>query len=250
MTGGCSITKSYVYMKINSVRWKPPSSNFSKADRFVTGSWDNECNSVCLWRCGSEEEPKLLQELPHAGDVTDITYISRNTLAVASSNGSVSIYEHGDQPDNELTLSQCWQGCHQFPSGSAAPCTSLASEGGLVASVGEDARLLLLSPGQQLPHRVIDSGSDSSEYAVAFVKSNQVLTGSMQGQLRLWDIRSSGNTPVATMVTTEQEWVRQVSNHPSQQHVVAAAGEAGTLTLWDMRNTEQPFSCIAAHSAP
>ena len=47
-----------------------------------------------------------------------------------------------------------------------------------------------------------------------------------------------------------QDWVSQLSSHPSQQHVVAAAGEAGTLTLWDMRSTAAPFSCIAAHTAP
>ena len=42
MTGGCSITKKYVYKKLNVVRWKPPASNFTKPEIFITGSWDDE----------------------------------------------------------------------------------------------------------------------------------------------------------------------------------------------------------------
>ncbi|XP_018010573.1 nucleoporin Nup43 [Hyalella azteca] len=250
MPNSSSITKSYVYSKINSVRWKPSASTFSKPEIFISGSWDNEDNKVCVWRCASEGDPQLLQEISHAGDVSDITYISRDTAAVASSNGSVSLYKHADDTNKNLSLSQCFKHAHHFQSGSQAPCTSVASDGCLIATVGEDARLLLLSPGQHEPHRIIDSGSDSSEYAVTFIKTNEVLTGSLQGHLRLWDIRKAGNIPTVTMITTDQEWIRDVSCHPSQQHVVAAAGEAGALTLWDMRNTTQPFTSISAHSAP
>ena len=36
---------------------------------------------MSLWQCGPTGEPTLLQELPHAGDVTDIT-VSTSTKLV------------------------------------------------------------------------------------------------------------------------------------------------------------------------
>lgn len=41
-----------------------------------------------------------------------------------------------------------------------------------------------------------------------------------------------------------------LAGHPTQQHLVAAGGEDGTLAIWDMRNMSHPFSIIAAHSGP
>uniref|UniRef100_A0A6A7FT18 Nucleoporin Nup43-like n=2 Tax=Hirondellea gigas TaxID=1518452 RepID=A0A6A7FT18_9CRUS len=180
----------------------------------------------------------------------DMTYLSRDVLGVSSSTGSVTVYQHSNDDKATLSSLASWDRCHALASGDAASCTGLSSNGSMLASVGEDARLLLLNPGETAPHRVIESGGDSSEYAVVFVKTSEVLTGNMQGHLRLWDTRTSGNSPVTTMISNLQEWVRQVSCHPSQQHVVAAAGEGGTLTLWDMRSPQQPFTCISAHTAP
>lgn len=44
--------------------------------------------------------------------------------------------------------------------------------------------------------------------------------------------------------------VCNLAGHPTQQHLVAAGGEDGTLALWDMRNTAHPFTIIAAHNGP
>jgi len=48
------------------------------------------------------------------------------------------------------------------------------------------------------------SGTDSSDYAVCFTKASQILTGNMQGQLRMWDIRHKENSPVSTIISNDQ----------------------------------------------
>ena len=42
MSDPYSISKKYVFRKLSTVRWKPALSNFSKAETFVSGSWDDQ----------------------------------------------------------------------------------------------------------------------------------------------------------------------------------------------------------------
>ena len=50
MTVDTIITKKYVSKKIKTLRWKPPATNFDKANIFVTGSWDDEVRKMQLFK--------------------------------------------------------------------------------------------------------------------------------------------------------------------------------------------------------
>lgn len=94
-----------------------------------------------------------------------------------------------------------------------------------------------------------DGESECSNNTVIFVKASEVLTGNMQGHLKLWDLRAQ-NALKTTMLSPDHVSVKYLSRHPTQQHVIAVAGEDGTLAIWDLRTVSQPLVLISAHTGP
>ncbi|XP_050734390.1 nucleoporin Nup43-like [Eriocheir sinensis] len=245
MAGGS--VRRYVGQKVNVVRWKPPQTHFGETDTFVAGTWDDVENSVGVWHIpDSEDDPTPVSNLPHQGDVTDIQYVTRDSFMVGSSLGAVSLYRH--TTEGQLEVASSWDRVHFFTTGRAR-CTSLACSGDQIASVGEDGKLVILNPNQRKPVRVLEGVGGCSLYAVLFVRTHEVLMSSMQGHLKLWDLRAS-QPAKGLLFSPDQVAVCHLAGHPTQQHLVAAGGEDGTLALWDMRNTGHPFTIIAAHSGP
>ncbi|KAG0716159.1 Nucleoporin Nup43 [Chionoecetes opilio] len=204
-------------------------------------------NSVGVWRIPeSEDDPVPVFHLPHQGDVSDIQYVTRDSFIVGSGLGSVRLCRH--TAEDALETVHCWDKVHSFTTG-PAPCTSLACSGEQIASVGEDGKLIILHPNQKKPTRVLEGVGGCSLYAVMFVRTHEVLTSSMQGHLKLWDLRASSPAK-GLLFSPDQVAVCYLAGHPTQQHLVAAGGEDGTLALWDMRNTAHPFTIIAAHTGP
>lgn len=242
-----TIVKRYVGQKVNVVRWKPPVTHYGDTNTFVAGSWDDVENSVGVWRIPeSEDDPVPVSSLPHQGDVTDIQYVTRDSFMVGSSTGAVRLCRHN--AEDKVEAVSCWDKVHSFITG-PAPCTSLACSGEQIASVGEDGKLVILNPNQKKPVRVLEGVGGCSLYAVMFVRTHEVLTSSMQGHLKLWDLRAPQQAK-GLLFNPDQVAVCNLAGHPTQQHLVAAGGEDGTLALWDMRNTGHPFTIIAAHNGP
>ncbi|XP_071552971.1 nucleoporin Nup43 [Panulirus ornatus] len=247
MAGG-RVSKKYVSRKIKSLRWKPPLSDYGRTDTFVTGSWGDPNNVVALWHVPeSEEDPSVMHQLPHRGSVNDIQYVTRDTFAAAGNTGGVKLYQHSATGCLEEIMS--WDKIHSFVGDASAPCTALATSGDHIASVGEDGKLVIINSSQERDFRNLESVGGCSVYAVVFTRASEVVTGNMQGHLKLWDLRAS--QPVkATLLSPDQIAVCHLAGHPTQQHIVAAGGEDGALSIWDMRNTSQPFTIISAHSGP
>ncbi|KTG03346.1 hypothetical protein cypCar_00014519 [Cyprinus carpio] len=199
-------TAKYISQKISRTRWRPvPAGLLQQPEVFAAGSWDNEAGdefSVSIWSLGDDdsdtdgefdEEPRLLCDSEHDGDVTDlqlslqhikmklplylksknISYFtkisklqqSRNKthlqspfldgdrLVSASSSGAVAILKL--QPDCQaLSLAHVWERAHRY-SCDNAPCTAVVCRSPELVSVGEDGRVILYKADQTEVVRVI-----------------------------------------------------------------------------------------------
>lgn len=68
---------------------------------------------------------------------------------------------------------------------------------------------------------------------VIFLKHNEILTGNLRGQMKIWDLRSENNYPSSTfMLKGDQITVTSLAFHPTQRHMVVAGDEEGMRTLF------------------
>lgn len=88
---------TFVSQKISKVRWIPE--DYVETKCFVTGSWDDDVNSIKVWNFESPHEdeeveyPRALSEYQVEGDVTQIQFTEKNKIAVSTSNGDVKLLE-------------------------------------------------------------------------------------------------------------------------------------------------------------
>lgn len=65
---------TFVSEKISKIRWRPD--QFENSQSFVTGSWDNDENTIKLWKLVTTDEddiyPYELNSYRTNGDVTEI----------------------------------------------------------------------------------------------------------------------------------------------------------------------------------
>ncbi|PSN43436.1 Nucleoporin Nup43 [Blattella germanica] len=243
---------TFVSEKINKVRWKPE--YLIESESFVTGSWDNETNQLVYWLYTTQEEddpdmyPCQAASLPHEGDVTELKFINDNAFVAASSLGFVKLYKLDvNAPSIRETMS--WDNAHFFEFGAVSSCTGLACFEEDIATVGEDGRLILLTARRKQPVTRIERADSCSLRCVCFLKHNEVLTGNLRGQMKVWDVKSSVDKPVSNfMLSGEQVGASCVTHHPTQRHLVLAGGEDGSLTVWDLRHNTFPVTLLSAHS--
>ncbi|KAJ9595957.1 hypothetical protein L9F63_012850 [Diploptera punctata] len=242
---------TFVCEKINKVRWKPE--DLIDSESFITGSWDNETNNLVYWHYSCSEDdpdfyPKKATSLPFEGDVTELKFINKNVFAAASSCGSAKLYKV-DSSTTTMKETVCWDNIHYFECGEKCPCTGLACFEEDIATVGEDGRLVLLTARQKRPLRCIEEADSCSLRTVCFLKHNELLTGNLRGQMKVWDLKSSSDKPQSTfMLSGEQVGASCVTHHPTQRHMVLAGGEDGSLTVWDLRHNTFPVTLLSAHS--
>lgn len=65
---------TFISEKINKIRWRP--NPFNDSNSFITGSWDNDKNSIRLWDFQSGDDdsdiyPYTICSYPFEGDVTE-----------------------------------------------------------------------------------------------------------------------------------------------------------------------------------
>uniref|UniRef100_A0A7N4NMN1 Nucleoporin 43 n=1 Tax=Sarcophilus harrisii TaxID=9305 RepID=A0A7N4NMN1_SARHA len=233
------IFAKFVSQKISKTRWRPvPPGSLQPAETFVTGSWDNEENSVSLWCIGDfgnlssdggfEGDHQLLCDIKHHGDVMDL---------------------------QTLSVSQEWVGAHYHigpgsPSYRSAPCTGIVCNSPEIVTVGEDGRINLFRVDYKEAVRTIDNADSSTLHAVTFLRTPEILTVNSIGQLKIWDFRQQGNEPSQILsLTGDRVPLHCVDRHPNQQHVVATGGQDGMLSIWDVRQGSMPVSLLKAHEA-
>ncbi|XP_016305334.1 nucleoporin Nup43-like [Sinocyclocheilus anshuiensis] len=201
----------YISQKISKTRWRPVSPGLlQQPEVFATGSWDNENNSVSVWSVGErgvcntdgelDEEPQLLCDSQHAGDVLDLQFLDQDRLVSASSSGAVTIFKL--QPDCQaLSLAHVWERAHGY-SCDNAPCTAVVCRSPELVSVGEDGRVILYKADQTEVVRVIENADSSTIHAVTFLRTTEVLTVNSIGQLKIWDFRQQSDSPAQILSLT------------------------------------------------
>ncbi|XP_022108974.1 nucleoporin Nup43-like [Acanthaster planci] len=272
------VSVKFVSQKVNKVRWQPGDlQGLQPSYTFVTGSWDNDENRICLWRLpglkkqsekfsdfdgypsqaanseidgdGIDSEPQLVYQEKHEGDVTDLKFINQDIFLASSSAGSVQAFKlmSGTQ---KLRRIQQWEGLHRLRS-RACPCTSMAASGTDVTTAGEDGRINVLRLEHGPPIRTIDQADSCTINAVTYLKSNQVVTVNATGQMKIWDLRQPDSQPVRVfLLTGEMTALHCVDRHPTQSHLVAAGSQNSVLNMWDLRREKYPVTLFDGHEGP
>lgn len=198
-------------------------------------------------------DPKMVSEINHPGDVTDLVFLNNDVLLAASSTGSVFL--HRLQRNQSFKQMQKWEHVHAFKPGAGpqfrmCPCTSVTVRNDNIITVGEDGRLVHLNVKHKDPIHVIDSAETCTINAVLFLKQFEVVTANMRGQLKVWDLRSKSNSPVQKFILSgDQVGLQCLAQHPGQHQVLATGSEDGTLVIWDMRQDKYPATLLPAHNS-
>ncbi|PVD28656.1 hypothetical protein C0Q70_11250 [Pomacea canaliculata] len=229
---------------------------------FATGSWDDEENKVCMWHLkwdtnnstvleeeGPQGEPQLLCEAQHAGDVTDMNFLTQEHIAVASSTGTVVLY-HYNAKTQYIEPVKRWAELHTS-GGTPCPCTCVGTwADDIIVTGGEDGRITLLSPGHNAAVRILDKADSCTINGIMFLKQSEIVTVNSYGQLKLFDLRQNSDSPVQIFSATEDHLpLLCVDKHPGQAHIVATGGQDGMLTVWDLRQHRFPMTLLEAHTS-
>nr|CAD7576609.1 unnamed protein product [Timema californicum] len=219
---------TFVSEKINKVRWKPE--DLVDSEFFVTGSWDNEENHLMLWKHPPVEDdldiyPLHISTLSYAGDVTELKLA--NALVVLSSTA--------EDGEIEVRISEKPPPVHP---------TEIRTSISPSSAVELNTTSVLANYATEA-----DEADNSSLHCVCFLKHNEVITGNLRGQMKIWDLKSPSKTAASTfMLSGDQVCASCVVNHPTQCHLVLAGGEDGCLTVWDLRHNTFPVTLLSAHT--
>jgi len=268
----------YVSYKTSRVRWRPSLRPGLQASRvFAAGSWDNGGeNCLQIYAVDESADVSLLASCPHAGDVTDLRFVSLEYLATTSSNGCVTLFEH-QKTNQSVEAKGNWSLTPGFV------LTALAVKGDEAVAVGESGSLHVLDLGvggsgaSKYSHSSSSSSStklslsaaDSfSITSVIYLRPMELLSANSSGQLKLWDLRllgsskqqsqhsnssssSSSSSPSKILsINGERVGVQSLAQHPTQPHLVAAGGDDGLLTIWDLRMEKTPATLLQGHDSP
>lgn len=148
---------------------------------------------------------------------------------------------------------------HKFTaSNKAAPCTGLSVYAREIATIGEDGRLNIIDAGSLQNIRCSLDADSCSLTSVLYVNQQELLTANRMGVIRLFDVRSSNISEAtanstAFMTSCEDEkrsnYVSCLTSHPTQQHIILAGSEEGSITVWDLRQPGFPASYLSAHTS-
>ncbi|VVC45769.1 WD40/YVTN repeat-like-containing domain,WD40 repeat,WD40-repeat-containing domain [Cinara cedri] len=236
----------FIGRKVNKVRWKPE--DLMASTMFVTGSWDNENDNVLeLWGLTSgngnsaiDFPPKLLDSKEQNGDVTQIKFLDNKFVAVSTDSGTVKLYRiigENEAPTVHLEEVTSWENLHSYGKKNKCACTDLAVCNYLLATIGADHKLNIISLNTKQVHQVVEEISSSLLTCVCFLTDTQVLCCNSLSQMKLWDLRVNKSDITADInnFSQNQMAIGCIAQHPSQKHLIFTGSEEGDVGVWDMR---------------
>ncbi|RHZ69742.1 hypothetical protein Glove_279g16 [Diversispora epigaea] len=264
------------YGKISKVRFAKPSQTFdNKKILFATGTWDEERNNtLMLW--GSKEIPLGLNnnhessfelypvaKVNHKGDIMEMRFIDDNILLTSSSEGYFNAFKclpyiTSEQEDSDFRIENYQiehiiaHQFHHFSENKSAPATGIAIEPNSgndpeIVSVGEDGRLVLFNLSKEMQCQIVDSADVSGIKTVAWPSTDLIITIGISGQLKLFDRRKPGNPSIFYDLSRPRDTFNCLAVNSSQVNQIAAGSSEGFVTIWDIKNLEEPVKRARPH---
>lgn len=254
------INNSFVSERINKIRFIEEEQTIVEPSSFLSGSSENK-NNIKLWKLvrndfadenDNDLAPKAMSKLTVDGEVTGIEILDHNNFAVSAGSSVSLIYINRDQERNNLRENFRFESIHTFKNGEAAPCTGLSVFDENISSIGEDGRINVISASNQKVIVSLEETDSITQTAVRFINYKELITGNRLGVMNSFDLRSGSKKPTATFaVSCEDEkkcnGVTSIAHHPTQQHIILAASEEGSITVYDLRQPSFPASYLCAH---
>lgn len=195
----------------------------------------------------NEYIPKPTARLPQKSSVTGLEFIDFNNAVVTSDDGSLRlVYVNRDREEANLRENFSFRDLHKFS------CTGVSVlDDDTLVTVGDDGAFNVISV---LAQKVIKSNKSADSAAISccsFVSGKELLTGNNFGAIKIFDISASDKPVTMLNVSSEDEKrctrVTSITFHPTQIHIVLAATEEGSISVFDLRQTSVPASYLSAH---
>ncbi|CAG8436192.1 13049_t:CDS:2 [Funneliformis mosseae] len=259
--------------KVSKIRFDNTKQEFESNEvLFATGSWDTpKENTLLLWNVeqssfGLSEQANfkfsLLGKTTHEGDVTDLKFIGDNLILSSSSNGSLNAFQLINTNTSDMmdfsadsTLQRVMsRQLHSFSDIRNASLNSFAIKpysinDPLVATVGEDGKIVIVRIEDSIKDHVIEKADASSIKAILWPRSNEIIIANGCGQLRLFDPRESKLTTICYDPNNVRIPINCLTFHPSKIHKVASGNNKGGVTIWDTRKLSEPEKHAQPHKS-
>lgn len=200
----------------------------------------------------SEDEreylPKSAAKISVKSDTTGLEFLDFNNFAFTTSDGSLSLaYINRDREENNLKESFKQENLHKIS------CNGLSIFDEDIATVGDDGAWHITSSSTQRLVRSNLNAESTVLTCVAFINRKELLIGNSMGVVKVVDTLHDSEKPTNTlMVSCEDEKrcnrVTCLTFHPTQQHIILAGTEEGSITVFDLRKPDVPASYLSAHT--
>jgi nuclear pore complex protein Nup43 len=245
--------------RVSKIRWLRSGSslalpNHNATEYFVTGSWGEEENEVCLWRLsidGEQEEDRnaLIDKIcPFSviGNVSGIVSFSEDKFAFTTSRGVLATFkvledsdEQGISSPSAIHPASASQLHVYKKTKDQCPATGIATNLDSIVTVGEEGSIYQVSLETNEVVRSLESVDPVSITTVEFIGREEIVTGNICGQVKIYDLRapaSNGNKPGRTVHDyNEITGIKSLAQHPSQNHMILVGYESGQLAMQDLR---------------
>jgi len=253
-----NVVISFVGQKISNLCWCTKRDGSTSQDEFLTGGYDDEVNSLCLWKIPDEAmdistEPFVVaqKEVP-IGSVTGLKQTSSSTVFYTTNTGSLTLLDF-DIHNNSFEDRHCWNKLHRYDvTDELASCCTFDVSGQEIITGGEDGRMNILHIDRKDPIYTMDVMDSSNVTGIQYITSKEFLSINSTGQLKIWDTRklAKDNKPSKTLTLSGNACpLLSVDKHPNQPHIVVTGHGDGVIGIWDTRQEKAPVTLIDAHSA-
>ncbi|TPX42060.1 hypothetical protein SeMB42_g03397 [Synchytrium endobioticum] len=208
---------------------------------------------------GAESKVKIVQKIPHDGEVNRARYMPTNPDIIATRTvmGPVYIFDrtrHGSFPKENEACSPEIRLVHHAKEGYGISWNPRVA--GLLLTASEDTTIAQWDvQGTSKERRQMDpvrvySGHTAWVMDVAWHMRDECLFGSVgdDKKLLIWDTRSKdSNKAVSTVERAHNLEVSCINFHPSNEFLLVSGSADKTVALWDMRNFKMRLHTLEGH---